>query len=153
MRIHLLVAGKLRPGPEKSLFEDYLERFARLGRSVGIGPTVVKEWNSVGKGRDMPLWHLAGFPSSAVCVLDERGCQLSSPEFANFLSEWRDVGVRDAAFVIGGPEGVDISKLAKGSFVLSLSKMVFPHLFARIMLVEQLYRAATILNGTPYHKS
>ena len=153
MRIHLFVAGKMRPGPEKSLVEDYLERFARLGCSVGIGPVFVQESNPARKSRNVSRWRSTKSPNSAVCVLDERGAQMSSPEFANLLSEWRDAGVNDAAFVIGGPEGVKSRRYEGRNITLSFGKMVFPHLLARVMLAEQLYRAVTILNGTPYHKN
>ena len=89
---------------------------------------------------------------AALCVLDERGKVLSSPEFAQALAGWRDGGRQDAAFVIGGADGVDPDLRARADLVISLGRMVWPHMLARVMLAEQLYRAATILAGSPYHR-
>ena len=89
---------------------------------------------------------------AALCVLDERGKTLSSPEFAQALAGWRDAGRQDAAFVIGGADGVDPSLRARAGLTLSFGRMVWPHMLVRVMMAEQLYRAATILAGSPYHR-
>ena len=92
-------------------------------------------------------------PKGAVIVtMDERGKIVSSPEFSNKLAEWRDAGRSDVAFVIGGADGIDPSLRAQADFSISLGKMVWPHMLARAMLTEQLYRAASILAGSPYHR-
>ena len=92
-------------------------------------------------------------PKGAVIVtMDERGKIVSSPEFSNKLAEWRDAGRSDVAFVIGGADGIDPSLRAQANFSISLGKMVWPHMLARAMLTEQLYRAASILAGSPYHR-
>ncbi len=93
-------------------------------------------------------------PAGAVlCVLDERGEELTSPAFASRMADWRDGGRQDAAFVIGGADGVDPALRARADLVLSFGRMVWPHLLVRVMLAEQLYRATTILAGSPYHRS
>ena len=89
---------------------------------------------------------------AALCVLDERGKALSSPEFAQVLAQWRDGGRQDAAFMIGGADGVDPSLRARADLAIGFGRMVWPHMLVRVMLAEQLYRAATILNGHPYHR-
>jgi 23S rRNA (pseudouridine1915-N3)-methyltransferase len=89
---------------------------------------------------------------AALCVLDERGKVLSSPELADVLAGWRDGGRQDAALVIGGADGVDPSLRARADLVLSFGRMVWPHMLVRVMMAEQLYRAATILSGSPYHR-
>jgi 23S rRNA (pseudouridine1915-N3)-methyltransferase len=91
-------------------------------------------------------------PGAVLVVLDERGKTLSSPEFAAQLAAWRDVGRQDAAFLIGGADGIDPTLRAKADLAISFGRMVWPHLLVRVMLAEQLYRAATILAGSPYHR-
>jgi 23S rRNA (pseudouridine1915-N3)-methyltransferase len=87
-----------------------------------------------------------------LCCLDERGEAMTSPAFAGLLGRWRDEG-RDAAFVIGGADGIDPELRGRANKLLSFGAMVWPHLLVRVMLAEQLYRAATILAGTPYHRA
>ena len=92
-------------------------------------------------------------PNGAViCTLDERGRVMSSPDFANRLAGWRDAGRQDLALVIGGADGIDPSLRAEADFSLSFGAMVWPHMLVRVMLAEQLYRAANILSGGPYHR-
>jgi 23S rRNA (pseudouridine1915-N3)-methyltransferase len=93
-------------------------------------------------------------PAGAVLVtLDERGKVMSSPEFAAMLARWRDGGRQDVAFVIGGADGIDPSLRAKADASVSFGAMVWPHMLVRVMIAEQLYRAATILGGGPYHRA
>ena len=87
-----------------------------------------------------------------VIALDERGKLLSSPEFARKLGNWRDDGCRDLAILIGGADGLSPDLRSRADFTLSFGKMVWPHMLVRVMLAEQLYRAASILAGTPYHR-
>lgn len=87
-----------------------------------------------------------------LAILDERGTVMSSPEFATTLANWRDDGQSDVAFVIGGADGIDPDLRQEARFALSFGKMVWPHMLARVMLCEQLYRAASILAGAPYHR-
>ena len=154
MRVHLCAVGRLRAGPERALLDDYLSRFERTGRGLGLGP--VSEHEVVAKGGMAGEAGALGrvLPKGAVvCVLDERGKQLSSPEFARLLGRWRDEGRGDAAFVIGGADGLDKTLRARADYRLSFGAMVWPHMLVRVMLGEQLYRAASILAGSPYHRS
>ena len=89
---------------------------------------------------------------AAVIALDERGRLLSSPDFAAALARFRDDGRSDAVFLIGGADGLDPSLRDRADLMLSFGAMVWPHMLARVMLAEQLYRAATILAGSPYHR-
>lgn len=96
---------------------------------------------------------LAALPAGARLVaLDGRGRQWSSRDFADRLADWRDRGVAALAFVIGGAEGLDQRLIDSADAVLSLGAMTWPHLLARCMLLEQLYRAQQILAGHPYHR-
>ncbi|MBY0429841.1 MAG: 23S rRNA (pseudouridine(1915)-N(3))-methyltransferase RlmH, partial [Rhodospirillales bacterium] len=91
-------------------------------------------------------------PGATLVVLDERGCQFSSPVFARKLGEWRDSGIAELAFVIGGADGHGEAVRKRADLLLSLGTMTWPHMLARAMLAEQLFRAHAILSGHPYHR-
>ncbi|ANT59861.1 MULTISPECIES: 23S rRNA (pseudouridine(1915)-N(3))-methyltransferase RlmH [unclassified Salipiger] len=155
MRVHLCVVGRLRSGPERDLIDDYLKRFDRTGRALGLGPVSVSEVEDRkggGMAAEAVLLRKA-IPSGAkLCVLDERGRLMSSPDFSRQVADFRDQGVGDLAFVIGGADGIDPSLRAEADMALSFGQMVWPHMLVRVMLSEQLYRAASILAGSPYHR-
>jgi 23S rRNA (pseudouridine1915-N3)-methyltransferase len=154
MRVTVCAVGRLRAGPEKLLIDDYLLRFDRTGRALGLGPvSVVEVEDKKGGGMAAEGLLLArAVPEGAVlCVLDERGEVMGSPAFADRLASWRDVG-RDLAIVIGGADGIDPGLRARVDAALSFGPMVWPHMLVRVMLAEQLYRAASILAGAPYHR-
>jgi len=156
MRVHICAVGRLRAGPEKALIDDYLTRFDRTGRALGLGPAnliEVEDKKGGGMAAEAALLERA-LPSGAlVCVMDERGKVMTSPQFADQLSDWRDKGRSDLAIVIGGADGLDSALRARADFALSFGKMVWPHMLVRVMLSEQLYRAASILAGSPYHRA
>ena len=85
-------------------------------------------------------------------ALDERGQMLSSPELAQRIADWRDAGRQDLAFVIGGADGLVPALRDRADLALSFGRLVWPHMLVRVMLAEQIYRAATILSGSPYHR-
>ncbi|AEI92115.1 23S rRNA (pseudouridine(1915)-N(3))-methyltransferase RlmH [Roseobacter litoralis] len=156
MRIHIIAVGRLRAGPEKDLIDDYLTRFARSGRPLGLGPArivEVEDRKNGGMSNEAVLLRRALPDGALIAVLDERGRVESSPDFAGRLGGWRDQGRGDLAFVIGGADGIDPALRAEADFALSFGKMVWPHMLVRVMLAEQLYRAASILAGAPYHRS
>lgn len=156
MRLHLCAVGRLRAGPERALVDDYLARVDRTGRSLGLGPVSeheVEDRHGGGIAGEALLLARALPEGAALCVLDERGKVLSSPEFAAAIAGWRDAGRQDAAFVIGGADGLDPAMRGRADLALSFGRMVWPHLLVRAMLAEQLYRAATILAGSPYHRT
>lgn len=155
MRLHLCAVGRLRAGPERNLVDDYLGRLDRTGRPLGLGPAAeheVEDKKGGGMAAEAALLSRVIPAGAALCVLDERGKMLSSPEFALALAQWRDTGRQDAAFVIGGADGVDSALRARADLTISFGRMVWPHMLVRVMLAEQLYRAATILAGSPYHR-
>jgi 23S rRNA (pseudouridine1915-N3)-methyltransferase len=155
MRVTVCVVGRLRAGPERDLVDDYLTRFDRTGRAVGLGPVDVREVEDRkggGMAAEALLLEKALPAGAAVIALDERGKVVSSPDFANQMAGWRDQGRSDLAFVIGGADGIDPSLRAKCDASLSFGKMVWPHMLVRVMLAEQLYRATSILTGAPYHR-
>lgn len=112
----------------------------------------VEDRKNGGMGPEAVLLEKAIPAGALICTLDERGKLMSSPDFANRLAGWRDEGRSNIAFVIGGADGIDPGLRAKADFSMSFGKMVWPHMLARVMLCEQLYRASTILAGSPYHR-
>ncbi len=156
MRVQICAVGRLRAGPEHDLIKDYATRFDRTGRALGLGPLTIHEVEDR-KGGGMPaeaaLLTRALPKGALLCTMDERGKVMSSTAFAQQLAAWRDVGRADVAFVIGGADGIDPALRAQADFSMSFGKMVWPHMLIRVMLSEQLYRAASILGGGPYHRA
>jgi 23S rRNA (pseudouridine1915-N3)-methyltransferase len=155
MKVHICAVGRLRAGPEKDLIDDYLTRFDRTGRALGLGPARVVEVEDKkggGMAAEAALLERALPAGALICALDERGKVETSPEFANRLGGWRDMGRSDVAFVIGGADGIAPDLRSRVDHKLSFGKMVWPHMLVRVMLSEQLYRAASILAGGPYHR-
>lgn len=156
MRVHLCVVGRLRAGPENDLITDYLKRFDRTGRALSLGPVnviEVEDKKGGGMRSEAALLRKAIPDGALTCALDERGRVMASTTFANILADKRDQGRGDMAFIIGGADGIDPKLLADVDMKLSFGQMVWPHMLARVMLCEQLYRAASILSGGPYHRA
>jgi 23S rRNA (pseudouridine1915-N3)-methyltransferase len=156
VRVHLCAVGRLRAGPERALVDDYLQRFERTGRPLGLGPVrehEVEDRRGGGMAAEAALLARAAPPGAVRVALDERGAVLDSPAFARRLAAWRDGGEGDLAFFFGGADGLAPELRESADLALSLGAMVWPHLLVRVMLAEQLYRAASILAGTPYHRA
>jgi 23S rRNA (pseudouridine1915-N3)-methyltransferase len=155
LRVTICAVGRLRAGPEKVLIDDYLARFDRTGRQLGLGPATVTEIEDR-RGGGMAAEALllaASIPKAALIVaLDERGRQFESPAFAAWLRERAEHGTRDLAVLIGGADGLAPDLRDRADLVLSFGAMVWPHMLVRVMLAEQLYRSASILAGGPYHR-
>jgi 23S rRNA (pseudouridine1915-N3)-methyltransferase len=152
----ILAVGRLRGGPEATLIADYLGRIDKAGRPLSLGPAKVAEVEDKrGRGPDAEAELLLGaLPEGAALVaMDERGKTLSSPELADQIARWRDEGRRACCFAIGGADGHGDALRARADLKLSFGPMVWPHMLARAMLAEQLYRATAILARTPYHRA
>ena len=155
MKLTICAVGRLRRGPEADLIDDYLTRAGRTGRNLGLGPasvTEVEDKKGGGMAAEAALLGRALPGGARIIALDERGKLMTSPEFATLLAGWRDEGVSETAFVIGGEDGIDPALRGRANATLSFGKMVWPHMLARVMLAEQIYRATTILAGSPYHR-
>jgi 23S rRNA (pseudouridine1915-N3)-methyltransferase len=142
--------------PEAALVRLYLGRFDRTGRALALGPArlvEVEERLRPGPGAEAALLRAAVPEGAAVWLLDERGRDLTSPAFAAALAALRDDGRRDLCILIGGADGLDPGLAETASARIAFGRMVWPHFLARAMLAEQLYRAATILSGHPYHRA
>ena len=154
--MHLRAVGRLAGrSEERALVDDYLTRFGQTGRGLGWrfeGETEVEDKKNGGMAAEAALLR-AAIPSGSLLVcLDERGSLISSPDFAKKLQGWADQGRSDVCFVIGGADGIDPALRAEADMLLSFGKMVWPHKLVRVMIAEQLYRAASIVAGTPYHR-
>ena len=154
MRIRICAIGKVNQGPEYDLVRDYTERFNRIAPNLGLGPCEVIAIDAKKSGAQAQAAALQKHITHTmrIVVLDERGKQMTSPDFAHQLAHWRDLDNRDLAILIGGADGLDPQLRQIADLALSFGAMVWPHFLARVMLAEQLYRAASILAGTPYHR-
>jgi 23S rRNA (pseudouridine1915-N3)-methyltransferase len=159
MRLVVAAVGRLKDGAERELLGRYRDRFADLGKRLGLGPVV---WHEPVESRaatpekrraeeGAALLKLAR-DADSIIALDERGKSLTSPVFAQLIARTRDGGAGTMAMLIGGPDGLAPEVRDAARIVLSLGAMTLPHGLARIVLAEQLYRAATILAGHPYHR-
>ncbi|SEW45971.1 23S rRNA (pseudouridine1915-N3)-methyltransferase [Cognatiyoonia koreensis] len=155
MRVTVCAVGRLQArSEERALTDDYMNRFCRAGRPLGWGPFIeheVEDKKGGGMAAEAELLRKAIPKGDLLVTLDERGKLLTSPDFARKLSDWGDQG-RDVTFLIGGADGIDPALRAEADFSVSFGKMVWPHKLVRVMLSEQLYRAASILSGAPYHR-
>lgn len=154
MRLTLLGIGRLKDGPERILADDYIGRTLPLARQLGFRGVDETEVASGGGLEAEGTRLLARIPEGAMCLrLDEAGENITSTELARRLAAWRDDGQRDAVFLIGGAEGFseDVRRAVPKS--IAFGAQTWPHRLVRAMLAEQVYRAMTILAGTPYHKA
>lgn len=155
MRVQICAVGRLRTGPERTLIDDYTKRFDRTGRALSLGPLSeieVEDRKGGGMAAEAALLQRAVPAGARLITLDERGRLMTSVQFADMLAQVRDDGAQDLAFVIGGADGIDPDLRAQADMSLSFGQMVWPHMLARVMLAEQLYRGASILAGSPYHR-
>jgi 23S rRNA (pseudouridine1915-N3)-methyltransferase len=156
MGITICAVGRLRQKPEAVLVSNYVDRFNKLGRKLGFGLAnliEVEDKNGSGISAEAILLEKAIPKKSIICVLDENGKTLTSPNLASFLANCRDNSKNNVTFLIGGADGIEKSLKKKADYALSFGKMVWPHSLARVMLAEQIYRSATIPLKTPYHRN
>jgi 23S rRNA (pseudouridine1915-N3)-methyltransferase len=159
MRVTVAAVGRLKDGPERALLARYQERLAPLAKRLGLAPVA---WHETGESRAGDATRRREEEGAAllrlvrgadfIIALDARGKALGSEAFARLLADKRDGGTEAAGLLIGGPDGLSDGVRAAANLQLSLGAMTLPHGLARIVLAEQLYRAATILSGHPYHR-
>ena len=159
MRVIIAAVGRLKAGPERELSVRYSERAAAGGRRIGWqGVAVVEVAESRSRRpQDRRLEEAVALAAvvpeiAAIVALDATGEVLSSPQLAARLERWRDAGTPATAFLIGGADGLAESLLRRANLRLAFGTATWPHQLVRIMLLEQLYRAMTILSGHPYHR-
>jgi 23S rRNA (pseudouridine1915-N3)-methyltransferase len=158
MRIVIAAVGRLKRGPEVELSERYRERAVKSGRGIGLRSLDIVEI-AESRARDAQRRMLEEsialaniIPErAAVVLLDPRGDSLDSNSFMKRLRGWNDGG-RDVAFMIGGPDGLAPTLSEKATLHLAFGALTWPHQLVRVMLLEQIYRAITMMSGHPYHR-
>jgi 23S rRNA (pseudouridine1915-N3)-methyltransferase len=160
MRLLVIAIGRLKQGPERELAERYRERFDDIGRKLGFrGLEVVEIPESRARDTASRIAEEAAVISASIPVksllvaLDEHGDNLDSSAFARHLGRWRDQSVANTIFVIGGADGLSPDLRRKARLCVAFGAATWPHQIVRVMLLEQIYRAATILAGHPYHRA
>jgi 23S rRNA (pseudouridine1915-N3)-methyltransferase len=153
VKIAIVAIGRLPRSPETELVKLYLERATAAGRSLGLGPVEVVEVESRKPGKTAEAEALrAHLADSHVIACDERGKARRSRAFAEEIGVLRDRGVRRLVFLIGGADGLDPDLVRSAQGVLAFGPQTWPHALARAMVCEQVYRAVSILAGSPYHR-
>lgn len=155
MRLIIAVVGRLRDGPEAALSADYIARAAAAGRQLGFKSVdlIEVEGKPPGDARaEAAALYRATPDDSRKILLDERGAEWSSRQLAEKLARWRDDGVPSVTFWVGGADGASQSVKDNADEKLAFGRQTWPHRLVRVMIAEQVYRAVTILCGTPYHR-
>ena len=153
MKIAIVAIGRLARSPETELVKLYAERATNAGRALGLGPVEVIEVESRKPGKAAEAEALKSHLSDAhVIACDEHGAARPSRAFSDEIAALRDRGVRRLVFLIGGADGFDPALLAAANGKLAFGPQTWPHALARAMLAEQVYRAVSILAGSPYHR-
>ena len=155
MKITLRAAGLIKSGPEREMIDDYLRRANGLGRGLGI-PSVTEsaiDLRGAKTRKDETEALCGGYPATDIFIaLDERGKSMTSRKIAQQFAAWRDDGRKSVVITIGGADGFEQSALPAGTVKWSFGTQTWPHKLVRVMLAEQIYRALTIMAGTPYHR-
>ena len=160
MRPVVVSIGRLKQGPERDLAERYRERFEDLGRKLGFRGLDIHEIpesrarDTATRMAEEAAAMAAVIPDKSVLVaLDERGDNVDSASFARHLGRWRDEAIGQTIFAIGGADGLSPDLRRKAKLRMAFGSATWPHQMVRVMLLEQIYRAATILSGHPYHRA
>ena len=160
MRLLVIAIGRLKQGPERELAERYRERFDDIGRRLGLrGLEVCELPESRARDATARIAEEAAAisaaipPKSVLVALDERGDNIDSSTFARHLGRWRDDQVGNTIFSIGGADGLSPELRRMAQLRIAFGAATWPHQMVRVMLLEQIYRAATILAGHPYHRA
>ncbi|MGV3511158.1 MAG: 23S rRNA (pseudouridine(1915)-N(3))-methyltransferase RlmH [Novosphingobium sp.] len=143
MLLHVIARGKIGRSPEAELVERYAKRISWGWKMTELPDRASDKGGSIPSPSQTP---------SRTVALDERGKQLTSSEFAAILGRWRDDGVRECRFLIGAADGHDDPLRDSADLLIAFGKATWPHMMARAMLAEQLWRATSILAGHPYHR-
>jgi 23S rRNA (pseudouridine1915-N3)-methyltransferase len=153
LKISIIAVGRLGRAPEAALAASYAERATASGRSLGLGPVEVVEVEARKPGKAAEAEVLVALIGDAhLIACDEHGAALTSRDFAARIAALRDQGVRRLVFVVGGADGLDPALLGAARERLAFGPQTWPHALVRAMLAEQVYRAVTILAGSPYHR-
>ena len=151
MRITVVAVGRLRAGPEKALVEHFVNRITWPFEIREIEQKKSRDDDAL-KQREAELLLKHCPAGSQIIALDERGKEITSREFAIKLGDWQDNSIRDVSIIIGGADGLHNAVRRRANLTISFGRLTWPHMLARGMLTEQLYRAQQIIAGHPYHR-
>jgi len=152
MKLSVLAVGQIRGQKEAPLFETYATRISKTGRALaldGLGLTEIKDQAGANSKIEAAL---EAAPNAFVVALDERGKSLASRAFSEKLAHWRDDGTREVIFVLGAADGLSETIRQRANMLIALGPMTWPHILARVLLAEQIWRAISILANHPYHR-
>jgi 23S rRNA (pseudouridine1915-N3)-methyltransferase len=152
MRLRLIWPGKTKDERLRSLIDEYLKRLSRFAKCDVTEIREAAASDQAGNVKEARRMLQATSPASLMVLLDERGRELSSTQLADQITRWEQEAIREVAIVIGGPNGVAEAVQARAQIKWRLSRLTLTHEMARVLLVEQLYRAYTINRGLPYQK-
>ena len=159
MRVGLIAVGRLKDGPERLLADRYLDRAKQSGRALGLSgfDTIELSEGRASRPDDRKAEEaqaiLGKLGDDRLIAFHEKGDALDSTQFAALLGRWRDEGRRGAFCAIGGADGFAPDVLQRADKLVAFGAMTLPHQLVRVLVAEQLYRAATILSGHPYHRA
>jgi len=159
MQVSIFAVGRMKKGAEQELVQRYFDRFTKAGAQVGLVFTGLKEANeshapTIAQRQSQEGSKLQEYlsPLTRLVLLDERGKDFSSVQFARWIGDRRDAGDKSLLFALGGPDGHASQLREQADLLYAFGRATWPHQLARILLAEQLYRAATILAAHPYHR-
>ena len=150
MKFRFVWIGKTKDKNYRALQEEYLQRLSHFVKCevIEIRDSAPHETKEIEGKRIIEKLN----QTSVVCLLDVTGCSLSSPDLAKEVEKWQNAGTKEVSFVVGGADGVSAEVAGRADIMLSLSFLTFTHEMARVVMLEQLYRAYTIIKGFPYQK-
>jgi len=159
MQVSIFAIGRMKSGAEQELSRRYLDRFAKIAAPIGLAFTGLREiaesrapTSAQRQAQESAKLMEILSDATRLVLLDERGKDFSSPQFSQWLGLRRDEGDKAVIFALGGPDGHAQTARERSDLILSFGRATWPHQIARILLAEQLYRAATLLTGHPYHR-
>ena len=150
MKILITAIGKSKSSPQQQLYQDYVKRIPWKVECKEFDTKITDTAQRKAKEAELLLAACSGY--ECIIALDESGELLSSRDFSNHMGRWQQQGISSFAFIIGGADGLDASVLKKSKLVWSFGRVTWPHMLVRGMLVEQLYRAHSVISGHPYHR-
>jgi 23S rRNA (pseudouridine1915-N3)-methyltransferase len=159
LKVGIVAVGRLKGGLERDLVDRYRQRFTAAARPLGLSGLVVRELAesparaaAERKAQEAAAILQSLQPDATAVRLDERGDAITSADFAAMIGKARDSGTRDFTLIIGGPDGLGTDVAARAPRAIGFGRMTMPHQIVRVLVLEQLYRAATIMSGHPYHR-
>lgn len=160
MKLSIFAIGRMKGGPERELLARYSDRIASAGPKIQLTGPEIREFPESRardaksrKQQEADAMLAALPPQNKLILLDEAGTDMNSQKFAELLTEYRDNGIANLCFVIGGADGLSPRLASHAARTISFGKLTWPHMLVRVLLTEQIYRAITIISGHPYHRS